>query len=825
MMTFQKCINSHALKGFLTKKQAEDLNAEYEKLYRRYEQSMGDGAAAHAAAEHYVKIKQSIIQKKMENDINHALAFKTVKEDLKNSAAKISVEKDTAYKGTKWLHGNPYMRAVRDKLEKIYDRQQSLSREAMIGIGDIVEKFRSKAGGFKQDVENFTDVVREAMGQHTGNDAARAYGEAIRETFDKLRKEYEDAGGVMGKIENYFPAHHEAELVGRVSFDEWKNFIMPLLDRDRMIDLETGFPIDDIKLTQAMKSSYENIRTNGLVDIQERAAEGLQTFGRGGEINMRRTNSRFFHFKDADAFLEYNARFGRGDAGLFDTMLSHITSMTRDIAIMQNLGPKPTAIMKNIELELQGQGARVPAIQAVKGMYDVLSGKNGYGGQVGPMYKFTMGWLNIKRSAYLGSAPISALSDTFFVSLASKMNGVPAIKTMGQYLKLLNPLDSTDREVARTLFYVASAAQGLSLQGARHADDVGRGGVTAWLAGVTNRISGLAAMTDAGRQAPMMIQGAMMARYAAEKTSWDNLEEGIKNAARMHGIGPSEWDILMRASPTTHPDMEGSAWLMPENVIALGGDTAREVGRKYGDWMTALGNMAVNEPRLLTRAITTGAVFGDAKQGSLLRLMSANVFFAKSFPITIILNHTLPALRSASHGRFGHLTSVAAGSIIMGALAIQVRQIVQGKEIRKDMDDPKFWFASFLQGGGAGLFGDFLFQDYNRFSQSIGGTLAGPVVGTAQSLLKAGDLYGLAEGDWSLQEFGSDVFKVGSREIPGINLWYSRLAVERMMIDQVEKMIDPRYTDRMRRLERKNKKEFGQKYWWRPGQTLPETAR
>lgn len=824
-MTFQKCINAHAIKGFLTEKQARDLNSEYEKLYARYERALGDGAAAHAAAEHFVKIQQSVIQKKMENEINHALALSTFKQDLKNSASMIKGEKDQAFKWSKWLHGNPYARAVRDKLEKVYDRHNSLHREALVSIGDAVEKFRSKAGGFKQDVDGWADVAREVMGKSTGNDAARAYGDAVRDLFNKLRDEYEAAGGIMGKIENYYPAHHEPELVGRVSFEEWRDFLMPLLDRERMIDLDTALPMDDVKLNRAMKEAYENIRTNGLVDVQARADDGLQTLGRGGEINMRRTNSRFFHFKDADGFLSYNSKFGRGDAGLFDVMMSHISTMTRDIAIMQTMGPKPTAVMRNLELEMQAQGLKVPAIQAINGMYDVLSGKNGYGGELGSMYKFTMGWLNVKRSAYLGSAPISALSDTFFVSLAAKMNGVPAMQTMGQYLKLLNPLDGTDREVARTLFYVASAAQGSALAGARFADDVGRGGITAWMAGVTNRISGLAAMTDAGRQAPMMIQSAMMARYSSARTAWDAIEPGMREAAQRFGITRADWDLIMQARPTTHADMEGAAWLMPENVMALGGEAAQAAARKYGDWMVALGNTAVNEPKLLTRAITTGAVFGDARQGSLLRLMAANVFFAKSFPVTIMLNHLLPSMRSASNGRFGHLASVAGGSLVMGALAIQVRQIITGKEPRQDTDTGKFWLAAALQGGGLGLFGDFLLQDYNRFGQTIGGTIAGPIAGTAQSLLKAGDLYGLAEGDWDPNEFAADVFKVGSREIPGINLWYSRLVVERMMLDQVEKMIDPKYDSRMRRLEKKALKDYGQEYWWRRGQTLPEAAK
>lgn len=822
-MSFTKCINAHAMKGFLTQAQAENLNKEYNKLFDRYKKSMGDEAAAHDAAQHFVNIQQSIIQKKMENDINHALALKSVKQDLKDRAASIATEKDTAFKGSKWLHGNPYTRAIRDKLEAVYDRHQSLNREALTSIGDAVEKFRSKTGGLKQDIEGFTDVVREIMGQSTGNAAAKEYGKAISNLFEKLRNDYELHGGIMGKIENYFPAHHEAELVGRVKYEEWRDFLMPLLDRDRMIDPDTAFPLDDAKLDRIMRESYENIKTNGLIDVQARADEGKQTFGRGGDVATRRTNSRFFHFKDADSFIEYNAKFGRGDAGLYDTMIGHISTMTRDIAIMQQLGPKPSAVMKNLELEMQAQGVALPAQSTINGMYSVLAGKSGYGGQLSPMYKFTMGWLNIKRSAYLGSAPISAISDSFFISMAAKMNGIPAVDTMKQYMKLLNPLDSTDRDVARHLFYVASAAQGSSLQGARFADDVGRGGITAFMASFTNRLSGLAAMTDAGRQAVMMVHGAMMSKYAEAKTAWSALDKNIQKAAQMHGIGEKEWGHIMRAQATTHIDMEGQSWLMPENVIALGGD-AVEAGRRYGDWMTAVGNTAVLEPKLLTRTITSGNWMGDAKQGSILRLLHANAFFAKSYPITMMIVHTIPALRSASNGRIMHLMGVGAGSFIMGALAIQLRQIAQGKDTR-DMNDGRFWLSAGLQGGGAGIFGDFLFQDYNRFGQSIGGTIAGPIVGTMQSLLKAGDLYGLAQGDWDARSFASDVFKVAAKETPGINLWYSRLAVERLLLDQVEKMIDPKYDSRMRRLEKSVKTQYGQKYWWRPGHALPEAAK
>jgi hypothetical protein len=46
------------------------------------------------------------------------------------------------------------------------------------------------------------------------------------------------------------------------------------------------------------------------------------------------------------------------------------------------------------------------------------------------------------------------------------------------------------------------------------------------------------------------------------------------------------------------------------------------------------------------------------------------------------------------------------------------------------MNDPKFWAKSAAQGGGIGLFGDFLFADQNRYGGGIVSSLAEPVIGS-----------------------------------------------------------------------------------------------
>ena len=54
----------------------------------------------------------------------------------------------------------------------------------------------------------------------------------------------------------------------------------------------------------------------------------------------------------------------------------------------------------------------------------------------------------------------------------------------------------------------------------------------------------------------------------------------------------------------------------------------------------------------------------------------------------------------------------------------------------RPMEGPEFWGAAFLQGGGLGIYGDFLFSDVNRFDRGLAETIAGPVVGFADDVRK-----------------------------------------------------------------------------------------
>ena len=141
------------------------------------------------------------------------------------------------------------------------------------------------------------------------------------------------------------------------------------------------------------------------------------------------------------------------------------------------------------------------------------------------------------------------------------------------------------------------------------------------------------------------------------------------------------------------------------------------------------------------------------------------------------------------------------------------------------MNDHKFWLKSMLTGGGAGLFGDFLFADYSRFGRSPFTELNGPVVGLIDDVARAtkGNFDRFVEGKDT--NVSRDLLRIGIRNLPLVHVWYARLLMDRLLLDNVERMVDPDYDKRIRKYERKLRKETGQEFWWGPGQMRPDIVK
>jgi hypothetical protein len=129
--------------------------------------------------------------------------------------------------------------------------------------------------------------------------------------------------------------------------------------------------------------------------------------------------------------------------------------------------------------------------------------------------------------------------------------------------------------------------------------------------------------------------------------------------------------------------------------------------------------------------------------------------------------------------------------------------------------------AAFLQGGGLGIWGDFMLADVNRYGGGIAGTSVGPVVERGGDLvnLTAGNLIQLAAGEDT--NFVEELRRFAGGMIPGSTLWYFKLGYQRIGLDQLEFYTDPRANRQFKQRQRYWQKHHRTGHWWGPGQTAP----
>jgi hypothetical protein len=148
------------------------------------------------------------------------------------------------------------------------------------------------------------------------------------------------------------------------------------------------------------------------------------------------------------------------------------------------------------------------------------------------------------------------------------------------------------------------------------------------------------------------------------------------------------------------------------------------------------------------------------------------------------------------------------------------KQIVQGKDPRK-MDEPYFWGQAALQGGAAGIFGDFLKDAFSRDKNTLLETIAGP---WAQTITAPEEI--LSESRREAVEgekvnWGSILARDLQDFVPGSGVWYARLLARRYLFDNIRRQIDPNYSGSFRREVERSEKTYGQKFFWPPGEQAP----
>ena len=234
-------------------------------------------------------------------------------------------------------------------------------------------------------------------------------------------------------------------------------------------------------------------------------------------------------------------------------------------------------------------------------------------------------------------------------------------------------------------------------------------------------------------------------------------------------------------------------------------------------------NFAVPTPDANTRGVTTAGT----ERGSVTGQGVRTVTNLKSFPITILQTHFKRMLNQEGMGKLQYAGLLMGVTTLMGGMALQLKDVAAGREPRPtglesgDVDQMrKFIIASMTQGGGLGIAGDYLFADVNRFG---GGPVEG-ITGPTGELIKktlsltVGNLQELGAGKDT--NFAGEAIQYAKRYTPDV--WQTRLLTD-SMYDQLTIMADPRFEKKFRRQMKKRKKDYGQDYWWKKGDSVFET--
>jgi hypothetical protein len=629
-------------------------------------------------------------------------------------------------------------------------------------------------------------------------------------------------GANIGKLERWgLPQSHDSRAVAEAGFENWLAAETPRLDREKMLDRETGQPFTAAGWRRAMKAAFDSIASDGAIGKTPGAA------GRSSIANQMGEH-RFLIYKSYDDWKASREQFGRGTA--FDAMMGHVRGMARDIAAMETLGPNPETGIRWLKDVISGDEALFEPGQlrkrdaakaqskAVQRLWDEYTGALTQPESRNLALAFSA-YRAVATASKLGSASLTAVGDLGTGMAMRRFNGLPQAGLIRDYLKQLNPASNEDRRLAARLGFVAETWTSIVAGQHRYLAEEMTGEVSRRVAEGVLRASGMNAWTDAGRAVNGL---SWLTQITNERGKvYGELEPAFRSALARYGINPEGWDRI-RATPL-EKEVDGSEWIKAQNV------PDQELGDRILEMAHNEGDFAVPVPDLETRAY----INANARRGTVLgELIRSSPLMFKTFTVSLMHRHGGRMMdQRGIGGKAGYFLTLMIPMTLMGALAVQLKEIAKGRD-PAPMDprsNPAFWGHAFVMGGGSGIVGDLAGlsaeQRYGGWEEYASGPLIADIGRTSGALVGLGK-NAAADMGYDVRrnpKAAQNLFAAARQNVPGQNLFYIRLAIDRLLADQIQSHIDPNYTQSWRTMERTSHKA-GQEYWWAPGETAPERA-
>lgn len=668
----------------------------------------------------------------------------------------------------------------------------------------------------------------------TGNPEARQIAEAIQKVQKSLLRRKNRAGAYVRELRNYVVRQsHDPMLMRDAGYEKWRNDILPLLNREETFrNMQPGQTEEEF-----LRSAYDGLIT-GIHQKTNDIYDGGTAFKGQANLAKKMSAERVLHFKDGTSSHAYSKMYSR--MNLSEAVLNGITHDAQTIALMETFGTNPKMMFDRLLQEAKEQAPDIKALDKIKegrlrNQFAELDGTTRARGAGKPVLMgvdfagIAAGWRMIQNMSKLGFATISSISD-----IATKASFIATNTERGifaSYAKAIGDVFAGfSKPEQRELAYLLNVGVENFL-GDVHArfgaNDSGPGKI-AKAHQMFFKLNGMQWWNDAQKTGIARMMAADLANYKAK--SFDQIPEETQRLLSLYGIGADEWGLFRNLDMKA---VDGRQYLVPAVVDDITAqqldpiiakqtgqlditDAARQdfkdklrtkLGAYYTDSAdTAIPTPGAKERALMNQGLPRGTVMGEAIR-SIMQL--------KGFPITYItkgLSRQYYGKQAAGKSGALGIVQMMIGTTIMGYLAMSAKDILRGKEPRdvfsKDTYvDKKTLQAAFLQGGGAGILGDYIFGEFNRFGQSFSQTLLGPTFGAVDDVARMFAKF--RDGD----EVAADAVRFAMRNTPYINLFYTKTAMDYLFLYGLTEHMNPGY---LRRMERRVEKDQGQEFYFPP---------
>lgn len=615
---------------------------------------------------------------------------------------------------------------------------------------------------------------------------------------------------------------HDLHKVRRAGFKVWRDSVLPLLDA------EATFQGADAGTV--MRAIYDSILQGHHIRAKGASETDLGfAFDAGGRLVRRAPEQRVLRFRDADAWYDYNQRFGGGT--LMEAIFQDLERSARNTALMEAWGSNPRTTFEKLRAALKkqhrGERAKVRKLgrAVLRHQFDEVEGLTRI--PVNPSSaQVTASVMSAEIMMNLGNAALSAFGDLGFKAAALRDTGDNLlsawVKTLESSLEGLAP---AERRITAELLGVGLDGQIGGLTARLFAADDAPGNFTK-LQRIFLKLNLRGPLIEANKRGMALMSARDLAMNA--HLDWGDLPQ--RDLLELYGFDQGRWNLVRRAS---RREADGRGYLMPDairdlpdaafaDLVPSGKLRTRAIQQLRDEMETALRSYYVDladqaqpTPGARERAFLRRGTRPGTPLGIALRLMGQ----FKEIPVTVatkVLGRAAGAdtvrefFENLAKGRadlLGMVHTIVAATLL-GYAAQTAKELAKGREPR-DPFSADTWTAALLQGGGLALYADFLFGEMHRLGPSL---LGGPAAGTAADLA---DLFARARAG---EDAAAEALGLLADNLPGANLFYTRIALDYLILFQFQESLNPGF---LRRMERRLKEERGQSFILPPTQAIP----